>query len=108
MIKGSPNIQISNGPLYNVGGNDAERANFSPPLLVSSSGQNGLQDVPLTTGDRLKVPKFTIGPESDTDDDSKRSFKESKFSKMGGRKCELNFCPEQMFIFILVSRGQTE
>lgn len=91
MLKGPPNIQISNGPLYNLGSNDDESASFSPAHLVGSSGQNGLQDLPRTIGDRLKVPKFTIGPESDTDDDSKRSFKESKFSKMGGRKCISNF-----------------
>ena len=42
--------------------------------------------IQIPSGNRLQIPTFAIGQESDTENDSPTSYKESIYSKMGGSR----------------------
>ena len=65
--------------IYNHESNVGERA------YQFSGGSDG-ESIQQFSGNRLQVPTFVIGQESDTESDSRMTFKESKFSKMGGNQ----------------------
>ena len=80
-------IQISSSPPFNSGHENNRMDLLSPERHGAFTPLNGHQEPPeisFSTDNRLKVPQLVIGAGGDTDSESKKQFKESKFSKMGG------------------------
>lgn len=70
------NVQASQSNPFDVSIDNNE----GTPAVVS-----GQQISNVSAGNRLQVPNIVNGPDTDTDGASKKHFKESKFSKMGGK-----------------------